>query len=102
MNLTSQLAQVLKSLCSMHSIRFAFALLTLIVAVSVTRMAGQQDRTVTVQLLAINDFHGHLDPPAGTIGVVNGIPAGGAEYLATHLRNAARQNPNSIIVAAGD
>lgn len=63
---------------------------------------AQQGRIVEVQLLAINDFHGNLEPPTGTDGQVNQVPAGGAEYLATHLRNAVRENPNSILVAAGD
>src|SRR5580704_14899053 len=63
---------------------------------------AQQARPVTVQLLAINDFHGNLEPPAGADGRVNQIPAGGAEYLATHLRNAVRDNANSILVGAGD
>jgi 5'-nucleotidase len=58
--------------------------------------------TVTVQLLAINDFHGHLEPPSGSNGQINAVAAGGAEYLATHLENAVRENPNSIVVAAGD
>ncbi len=67
--------------------------------------AAQQARPVAVQvvqLLAINDFHGNLEPPAGADGMVNQVPAGGAEYLATHLRNAVHDNPNSILVGAGD
>jgi 5'-nucleotidase len=58
--------------------------------------------TVAVQLLAINDFHGNLEPPAGADGQINGIAAGGAEYLATHLEQAIASNPNSIVVGAGD
>ncbi len=57
---------------------------------------------VTVQLLAINDFHGNLEPPTGSNGLVGLAPAGGAEYLAAHLKNDIARNPNSIIVAAGD
>ena len=57
---------------------------------------------VAVQLLAFNDFHGNLEPPSGDGGLVNQTTAGGAEYLATYLKNAAVQNPNSIVVAAGD
>src|SRR5262249_2556529 len=34
------------------------------------------------RLLAFNDFHGAIDPPTGSAGLVNGVPAGGAEYLA--------------------
>ncbi len=63
---------------------------------------ARNDATVTVQLLAINDFHGNLEAPSGSAAAVGTIEAGGAEYLATHLKNAVAENPNSIIVAAGD
>ncbi|HWH01318.1 MAG TPA: bifunctional metallophosphatase/5'-nucleotidase [Pilimelia sp.] len=57
-------------------------------------------------LLAINDFHGAVDPPTGGGGLVNGVPAGGAEYLATwvaRLRAQARaERRTSITVGAGD
>jgi len=55
-----------------------------------------------VQLLAINDFHGNLEPPSGSSGAINGVAAGGSEYLATHLVNDIHQNPNSLVVGAGD
>src|ERR1044072_1120633 len=54
-------------------------------------------RTVDGQLLSSNDLHGNLDPPQGSSGTVTEaqpdgttktIPAGGAEYLATALRQA--------------
>ena len=57
---------------------------------------------VTIQILAINDLHGHLEPPPGSNGRINAVEAGGAEYLATHLRQAIARQPNSIVVAAGD
>jgi 5'-nucleotidase len=66
--------------------------------------------TVDVQLLATNDFHGNLKPPSGSSGrIVNGpdpavnrVDAGGVEFLATHVRALAGQNPNTVVVAAGD
>ncbi len=67
--------------------------------------------TVDVQVLAFNDFHGNLQPPSGSSGSIttagpNGttvaVPAGGVEYLATHLKNARVGHPNTITVAAGD
>ncbi|HEX2774436.1 MAG TPA: bifunctional metallophosphatase/5'-nucleotidase, partial [Micromonosporaceae bacterium] len=61
-------------------------------------------KPVDVQLLALNDFHGHLEPPSGPSGTIAGQPAGGAEYLATQLaqlREEAKKK-NSITVAAGD
>jgi 5'-nucleotidase len=81
------------------------ALFALPVAVLVAAAAIKQGRgpaAVTVQLLAINDFHGNLEPPTGANGLIGRTSAGGAEYLATHLRNDIARNPNSIIVAAGD
>ncbi|WP_263377724.1 bifunctional metallophosphatase/5'-nucleotidase [Granulicella paludicola] len=63
---------------------------------------AQKTRPVTVQVLAINDLHGNLEPPTGSSGKVNATPAGGTEYLATHLKQAEKRNPNSILVGAGD
>jgi 5'-nucleotidase len=64
---------------------------------------GAQPRgTIVVQLLALNDLHGHIEPASGANGRVGDVVAGGAEYLATHLKNDVARNPNSIIVAAGD
>jgi len=57
---------------------------------------------VDVQLLAINDFHGNLDPPSGSSGRVGAADAGGIEYLATHLARLKAANPNTIVVSAGD
>jgi 5'-nucleotidase len=69
-------------------------------------------RQVRVQLLAINDFHGHLAPPPGSSGEIrtgsnpDGSPArvkaGGASFLARHLANLRATNPNTVVVAAGD
>ena len=63
-----------------------------------------QDRsTVEVQVLALNDFHGNLLPPAGSSGRVGPtVLAGGAEYLATHVKNLEATNRNSLVVSAGD
>lgn len=63
-----------------------------------------------MQLLATNDFHGNLKPPAGSSGrinqgvapTLNTVEAGGAEYLATHMKRLEATNPNTLVVAAGD
>jgi 5'-nucleotidase len=57
---------------------------------------------VEVQILALNDFHGNLLPPTGSSGRVGTVDAGGAEYLATHVKNLEQTNANSIVVSAGD
>ncbi|HET6629131.1 MAG TPA: bifunctional metallophosphatase/5'-nucleotidase, partial [Woeseiaceae bacterium] len=56
--------------------------------------AARADRTVELQILAINDFHGNLEPPEDDLG--------GAAYLAAHLRRAESSAPHTIIVSAGD
>ncbi len=57
---------------------------------------------VEVQILSLNDFHGNLEPPAGSSGRVGATLAGGAEFLATHIENLEQTNRNTIMVAAGD
>lgn len=74
-------------------------------------------RLIDVQLLAFNDFHGNLEPPAGSSGAVqvagthvddkgkvvpNTVPAGGAAYLAGNLAAARAGHRDSLTVAAGD
>jgi 5'-nucleotidase len=64
-------------------------------------------KPVKIQLLGINDFHGHLDATqAGFISrtgdPADRVPAGGAEYLATNLRRLRHRNPHTLFVAAGD
>jgi 5'-nucleotidase len=76
----------------------------------------KKDNDTQVQLLAFNDFHGHLDTDSpGTIQtgccVPNStntawtpmtVPAGGAEFFATHLKELRTENTNTITVGAGD
>jgi 5'-nucleotidase len=56
-------------------------------------------REMDVHLLAINDFHGSLQPPSGTF---FGAPAGGAEYLATVIRQLRSTSRHHAVVSAGD
>lgn len=63
---------------------------------------------VTVKLIALNDFHGNLRPPAGTVslplagGAVGQVPLGGAAYLATLVHQLEARNPQYAVVGAGD
>jgi 5'-nucleotidase len=84
---------------------------------------GPKQPTFTnVQLLAINDLHGHLapntpgtiqvgccnpvfntaTPPVQTGWTQKTVPAGGIAYLATHIKALRVTNPNTITVGAGD
>ncbi len=58
-----------------------------------------------IQILAVNDFHGNLEPGSLTFTLPDGtrVPTGGAAYLATHIQQLAAQNPrDTVIVSAGD
>jgi 5'-nucleotidase len=61
--------------------------------------AEERAQTTEVQLLAINDFHGNLEPPFLR---PTGDFIGGVEYLDTHLAELESTNPNTLIVSAGD
>ncbi|WBU30826.1 bifunctional metallophosphatase/5'-nucleotidase [Rhodopseudomonas palustris] len=65
---------------------------------------------VDLRILAINDFHGNLQPPPGGIAIDDPadrtkkihVPAGGAEHMATLVKALRKDHPNAIFVAAGD
>ena len=85
------------------SARRTFRRLVLSLAVALSLAPGQTPRgSVDVQLLALNDFHGNLEPPSGSSGRIGSVEAGGVEYLAAHLARLAADNPRTIIVSAGD
>jgi 5'-nucleotidase len=64
-------------------------------------------KPVRVQLLGINDFHGHLEPttpgrvrPGGPKS--EPVAAGGAAHLARAVRRLRRRNSRTLVVSAGD
>jgi len=76
--------------------------LALLAACSTTpRPAPVATGPVEVQILAINDFHGNLEPPNLTVPAADApVPAGGAAYLASALKQV--RTRSSVTVAAGD
>jgi len=103
----------------MRRITALVALLAAAVAIAAPQALaakGPKDNDTRVQLLAFNDFHGHLEPNTpGTIQVgccvpnstntawtPSTVPAGGVEYFATHLKGLRTANTNTITVGAGD
>ena len=62
-----------------------------------------------MKVLAINDFHGYLNPTESARvpdpdvpGKEISVPAGGAAYLASEVAALRAQNPRNILVGAGD
>src|SRR5687768_9461837 len=77
----------------------AFAAALLVALLGLNAGADQTDPappgTVQLQLLGVNDFHGHLEPPEPDVG--------GAAWLGAWLDRAARSHPERTIrVHAGD
>ncbi len=62
---------------------------------------------IKVRVFGFNDYHGQLESP-GTFGnnlsvpVADRPPVGGADFLAAHIAELKKQNPNNVVVGAGD
>jgi 5'-nucleotidase len=75
-----------------------------------SRSSAEAADAVDLRILAINDFHGNLRPPAGGIRIADpddrtrkiAVPAGGAEQMATLVKQLRQGAKNTIFVAAGD
>lgn len=63
---------------------------------------------VTVGIIAINDFHGALEPPKLSVAAPDGhggivqVPAGGSAWLASAIDAVRAKYPNHVTVSAGD
>jgi 5'-nucleotidase len=91
-----------------YIVRTLAALLALSCAASWS--AAETPAPVDVRILAINDFHGNLRAPPGGIRITDpddktktvAVPAGGAEQMASLVKQLREGHPNNIFVAAGD
>jgi 5'-nucleotidase len=86
---------------------------SIVIALALSALASQataQSASVELRILAINDFHGNLKSPPGGIGVDDpndkgkkiAVPAGGAEQMATLVKQLRDGHGNNVFVAAGD
>jgi 5'-nucleotidase len=83
----------------------------LLLGTSITTCAPNNltEDTVELQIVALNDFHGQIEPPSGsqtlyynTTNYPFKAEVGGASYLATQIKALKATNPNTVIVSAGD
>jgi 5'-nucleotidase len=87
-----------------------FVAMLLALSCPASRSAAQAPAPVDLRILAINDFHGYLRPPPGGIRIADptdkskkiAVAAGGAEYMATLVKELREGHKNNIFVAAGD
>ncbi len=79
--------------------------LSLLAAVTAMPVAAAQPASVNVQILAVNDFHGALDPALTKPNANDNTTwyyRGGAEYLTKFVSQYAALNPNTVKISAGD
>jgi len=88
---------------------FSILLATLLTSACAAPMASRQGaEPVTVGIVAINDFHGAIEPPRQSVpvaqadGSVIQVPAGGAAWLASAIDSIRSRYPNHLTVSAGD
>ncbi|MBR1146305.1 bifunctional UDP-sugar hydrolase/5'-nucleotidase [Bradyrhizobium sp. AUGA SZCCT0431] len=91
-------------------ILFSPILALAITAALATSSLAQTPAPIDLRILAINDFHGYLRPPQLGIRIADPedktkktfVAAGGAEHMATLVKELRDGHKNSIFVAAGD
>lgn len=71
--------------------------------------APAADAAISVKIIGLNDFHGNLEAPGGSVVVQDAanaagtrVSAGGAAYLSSLIQALRAKNPNNVVVAAGD
>ena len=88
--------------------RFAAAPLLVAALAACATIVPANRAPVEVGIVAINDFHGALEPPRQSVPTPDGkggtayVPAGGAAWLASAVDSVRDKYPNHLTVAAGD
>ena len=99
-----------------HSLTFTVLILLGVTLCTASRQAQALEQapsgegTLTISLIALNDFHGNILPPYGSVLAPDAtnpsgtrVSAGGAAYLSALVGGLKRQNPErTLVVAAGD
>ena len=87
--------------------RLAATAAAALATVAVTSAPAEAAQTTDVRIITLNDLHGNLEPPSGSSGRITlsdgtKVDAGGAAYLATHVKQLEAQVRNSMVLSSGD
>jgi 5'-nucleotidase len=68
---------------------------------------GTPPATIAFKVIGFNDYHGNLQSPGSfapnlAVPAAQRVPVGGADYMAAHVNKLKAQNPNHVVVGAGD
>jgi 5'-nucleotidase len=81
--------------------------LALVLGLGLTAVGCTPPVSTKIKIIAFNDFHGQLESP-GTLRQTPSSPAltavavGGVDWMAAYVADLKRQNPNTVVVSAGD
>ncbi len=97
---------VARTTLSWRAAAAALPLLALAACTTTPRLGGDALRSEQIQILALNDFHGNLEPPSAATyseaGQRRQEQLGGAARLGAALRKLREGQEHSVTVAAGD
>jgi len=76
----------------------------LILLLGLLPMSAARAGTFQLKIIALNDFHGNLQSPGNYRANAQSpeVPAGGVDYLAGYVAYLKAQNPDNVVVSAGD
>jgi len=77
------------------------------IAMVLTTLSSVQAATTTIKIVAFNDFHGQLESPGTlrqtpTSTAASNVAVGGVDWMAGYIAKLKSQNPNTVVVSAGD
>ena len=80
------------------------ALFVLVILLAALTVNAHPAKSINVKIIAFNDFHGYLQSPGKFSASPQSpsVPSGGADALAAYVKSLEAENPNHIVVAAGD
>jgi 5'-nucleotidase len=63
-----------------------------------------QAQQIHAKIIALNDLHGNLNSPGSSRATPDSpeVPTGGVDFLAGYIAHLKSENPNNIVVSAGD
>ena len=81
--------------------------LALVLGLGLTALGCTHPVSTKIKIIAFNDFHGQLESP-GTLrqtpssSTLTTVAVGGVDWMAGYVTDLKRQNPNTVVVSAGD
>jgi 5'-nucleotidase len=78
--------------------------LAYVIVFSLMVLSGARAQQFRLKIIALNDLHGNLESPGKFRAGPDSpeVPAGGVDYLAGYIEHLKSENPDNVVVSAGD